>query len=229
MTHSTIKPTPFHSPPTNLERAALCPCALPNESPLDMKPTVILDAGHGIETKGKRSPVWADGAQLMEYAFNRDIVSRIAKGLAEANHPYCLLVPEDTDIPLSERCARANNIWNATQQNAYLISIHANAGGGRGWECFTSVGETQSDAIATLFCAQAQKAFIGKRMRFEHCDGDPDKESPFYLLRHTHCPAVLTENFFMDTESDCRYIMSQEGRDTIARMHLEAIQQIDSI
>jgi len=190
-----------------------------------MKPTVILDAGHGIETKGKRSPIWADGTQLMEFEFNRDIVNRIAKMLDEINTPYHILVPEVTDIPLRERCARANDVWKATNKNAYLISIHANAGGGTGWECFTSVGETKSDAIATIFCEEAKKTFVGKRMRFDYSDGDPDKESRFYILRYTQCPAILTENFFMDTEADCRYIMSEEGRATIAKMHIEAIVQ----
>lgn len=38
---------------------------------------VILDAGHGYNTKGKRSPVWSDGSQLFEWEFNRDVVKRI--------------------------------------------------------------------------------------------------------------------------------------------------------
>lgn len=42
-------------------------------------------------------------------------------------------------------------------------------------------------------------------------------------LKHTHCPAVLTENLFMDTERDCRFIMSDQGRDAIAKLHLEGI------
>ena len=31
---------------------------------------VIIDNGHGIDTKGKRSPKWADGSQLFEWEFN---------------------------------------------------------------------------------------------------------------------------------------------------------------
>ena len=40
---------------------------------------VILDNGHGSETSGKRSPKWADGKQIFEYEFNRDVVKRIAR------------------------------------------------------------------------------------------------------------------------------------------------------
>lgn len=80
-----------------------------------------------------------------------------------------------------------------------------------------------------MFCLEAEKAFPQFRMRFDHSDGDMDKESQFYILRNTHCPAILTENFFMDTEKDCRYIMSEEGRDAVSQMHVEAIKQITKI
>jgi len=49
-----------------------------------MNPTVILGAGHGIETKGKRSPIWTDGTQLMEYEFNRDVILRISSSASES-------------------------------------------------------------------------------------------------------------------------------------------------
>lgn len=42
-----------------------------------------------------------------------------------------MLVPEDEDISLGERCRRANNIYS-NRKDAILISIHANAGGGTG-------------------------------------------------------------------------------------------------
>ena len=35
---------------------------------------ILLDNGHGCDTPGKRSPVWPDGRQLLEWEFNRDIV-----------------------------------------------------------------------------------------------------------------------------------------------------------
>ena len=56
--------------------------------------------------------------------------------------------------------------------------------------------------------------------------GDSDKEEHFYILRHTKCPAVLTENLFMDTERDCRFLMSEEGRERIANFHFKAIKRI---
>lgn len=186
----------------------------------------ILDNGHGIETPGKRSPVWPNGRQLLEYEFNRDIVKRIARILGAQGIKFRILVPERTDISLAERCKRANAISQQTAGQCFLISIHANAGGGTGWEAYTSPGKTKSDEMATILYQQFEKDFKGIKIRKDMSDGDPDKESAFYILKHTTCPAILTENFFMDNETDCRYIMSETGRENIARSHAEAIKTI---
>lgn len=193
-----------------------------------MKPIVILDNGHGKETAGKRSPVWGDGSQLFEWEFNRDIVRRIAAKLDDLAIGYEILTPETNDVPLAERCRRANVIHADCGNNAVLFSVHGNAGGGTGWECYTSAGQTKADAIATILCKEAEKEFApdGWKMRFDHTDGDPDKESQFYILRHTACPAVLSENFFFDNEKDCKYMLDNEFRNRIAKIHYLAIKKI---
>lgn len=193
-----------------------------------MKPIVLLDNGHGKETAGKRSPVWPDGSQLFEWEFNRDIVRRIAEKLEADGIPYRVLVPEETDISLTERARRANEYAKEFNGKAYVLSIHANAGGGTGWEVYTSLRQTLSDAIATVFFEEAGREFVpdGWRMRSDYSDGDPDKEANFAILTKTTCPAILTENFFMDTEKDCRFIMSEDGRERIANMHVSAIKRV---
>lgn len=193
-----------------------------------MIPIILLDNGHGKETAGKRSPVWGDGSQLFEWEFNRDIVRRIAEKLETDGIPYRVLVPEETDVSLVERVKRANEIAKENNGKVYVLSVHANAGGGTGWEVYTSQGQTPSDAIATVFFEEAGREFVpdGWRMRSDYSDGDPDKEAQFYILTKTTCPAVLTENFFMDTEKDCRFIMSENGRERIANMHVAAIKRV---
>ena len=56
-------------------------------------------------------------------------------------------------------------------------------------------------------------------------DGDPDWEENFYILRHTHCPAVLIENFFMDNKQDLAYLLSQEGRREIIETIIDGIER----
>lgn len=183
---------------------------------------IILDNGHGINTPGKRSPVWRDGTQLYEWKFNRIITKEIKKRLDNLGIESIILVPEDEDISLGERCRRANNIYS-NRKDAILISIHANAGGGTGWECWTSIGETKSDYYAKLLYNSAGQYLRGRRLRCDYSDGDPDLESQFYILKHTYCPAVLTENLFMDNEKDCKFMLSSEGIETIAALHVDAI------
>jgi len=191
---------------------------------------VLLDNGHGgiingeYQTPGKRSPVWSDGSQLFEGEFNRAIVNRIIESLSNLNIPYINIVPELTDISLSERIKRANSI---DADNVFYVSVHANAGGGKGFEVFTSKGETRSDKIATIFGEEFKQTFPTKRLRADYSDGDLDKEANFAVIRKTRMPAVLTENFFMDNEEECKeLLMTKEGRDKIAEFHVKAILRV---
>ncbi|MEG1937421.1 MAG: N-acetylmuramoyl-L-alanine amidase [Rikenellaceae bacterium] len=184
---------------------------------------ILLDAGHGKDTPGKRSPIWGDGTQLFEWSFNREIVNRIANILKHKDIAYSIITPEDIDVSLSERVKRVNAI--ASKEPCMLISVHANAGGGTGWEAWTSVGKTTSDAYVREFY-NAAHLLLKCPIRVDTLDGDEDKESNFCILKNTSCPAVLTENLFMDTERDCRFIMSEAGKDVIAKLHVSAIEAI---
>ena len=72
---------------------------------MEKQTLIIIDNGHGKETKGKCSP----GAQLQEWAWARKS-ARVLAGILKAHGFRCsLLVPEDYDVSLDERCQRANN------------------------------------------------------------------------------------------------------------------------
>lgn len=57
----------------------------------------------------------------------------------------------------------------------------------------------------------------------DYSDGDPDFEAPFYILKHTYCTAVLTENGFMDNELSLSYLESEDGKKAIVALHVEGI------
>lgn len=191
---------------------------------MNMNKYIIIDAGHGNNSPGKRSPIWKDGKQLFEWEFNRDIATRIAHKLAAAGIRSRLLVTEKEDIQLSERCRRINNICRMHgKDNCILISIHANAGGGTGFEVFTSPGNTKSDEYATIMLDTLKYSFPKEKIRTDYSDGDADKEARFYMLQKSQCPAILTENLFMDNEMDCRKLMDDDFREQIAEAHVRAI------
>jgi len=191
---------------------------------------VLIDNGHGglvngqYQTSGKRSPVWSDGSQLFEGEFNRAIVSRIVESLTTMKIPYVLIAPEARDVTLSTRVSRANKY---SEEACFLLSVHSNAGGGNGFEVFTFSGESKSDRIATIFGEEFTVTYSDKKLRTDFADGDLDKERRFIVLRDTIMPAVLTENFFMDNEEECREILlTKNGRDLIAQFHVDAIQRV---
>ena len=194
---------------------------------MNMNKYIIIDAGHGNNSPGKRSPIWKDGKQLFEWEFNRDIATRIAHKLAAAGIRSRLLVTEKEDIQLSERCRRVNNICRMHgKDNCILISIHSNAGGGTGFEVFTSPGNTKADEYATIMLDSLKYSFPKEKIRTDYSDGDADKEARFYMLQKSQCPAILTENLFMDNETDCRKLMDDNFREQIAEAHVRAIFQM---
>ena len=192
---------------------------------------ILLDNGHGINTPGKRSPQWPDSSHLSEWKWTREITSRIETELRKSNVNVQRIVPEDSDIALWERCRRVNCIAASSgAENCLLLSIHVNAsadGEARGWETHTCKGQSVSDIYATLFWKQAEQQLSGlSKMRGDHSDGDPDWDSNFAILRDTVCPAVLTENLFMDNYEDCRLLLTEDGKQRITDLHVKAIRKI---
>jgi N-acetylmuramoyl-L-alanine amidase len=188
---------------------------------------IFIDNGHGLMTAGKRSP---DG-QFREPFYNREIARRVVSDLRDRGLNAELLVPEDDDISLSERVRRINAAcFLLGKQNVIMVSIHVNAAGNgskwlnaTGWSVYTCKGQTASDMLAECLCQAAIKNFPGRRIRTDMSDGDMDWEEGFYILRKSLCPAVLTENFFMDNKTDLAYLQAIEGKRAIVITHVEGI------
>ena len=190
---------------------------------------ILLDNGHGIDTPGKRSP---DG-HFREYAYNRYLAFLIRERLLALDLDAQLVVPEREDISLKERCRRVNAICRQLgSDQVILLSIHVNAAGNgqnwldaRGWSCFTTRGKTKADVLATCLYEAAKNHLTGMKIRTDFSDGDPDIEKDFYIIRHTSCPAVLTENLFMDNREDVAFLESEEGARAIVNLHVDGILQ----
>ena len=197
---------------------------------MSKKMKILIDNGHGENTPGKRSPVWADGSQLFEWQYTREIAQRVENELKKRGVDVERIVKVDIDVPLAARCKIANEIANGVGAGScLLVSIHNNAfdGKARGWEVHTYTGKSKSDEYATVFWNEAKLLLpVVSRMRGDHADGDPDYDSNFAILRDAGCPALLTENLFMDNEEDCRYLLSADGKKTIADIHINSILKI---
>lgn len=188
---------------------------------------VLIDNGHGVDTPGKRSP---DG-KLLEYKWTREIAAGICKLLKSLGVDSELLVPELNDISLGTRAIRANSICKKLgKENVILISIHVNAAGmgsswtsGKGWSAYTSPGKTESDSLAECLYDSFEAEFKDRKIRKDLTDGDRDFEANFYILRKTLCPAVLTENFFMDNKEECEFLLQENTKNRVIRSYVNGI------
>lgn len=188
---------------------------------------IILDNGHGQETPGKRSP---DGL-FREYRWTREFVRRLKEKLEICGYTVFDIVPELTDIGLTARANRANKICDEYGAgNCIFISIHCNAAGNdgkwhnaTGWSAWTTKGKTNSDRLAELLCEECEVE--GIKLRKDTSDGDKDWENNFTVIYKTKCPAVLTENMFMDNHSDVEFLNSEEGIERLLRVHLFGIRR----
>lgn len=192
--------------------------------------TIILGTAHLKSTPGKCSP----DKKFYEYKYSREICRALKAILVEMGYKVFIDIEEE-DKKLSQsqelqlRCKIVNDL-HKKYKNCIYISIHVNAASSdgkwhnaTGWEAYTSVGKTNADSLASYLYEAAKRNLTGKKIRMDNSDGDPDKESSLYVLKHTNCPAVLTENFFQDNKQDIEYLNSDIGFHQILRTHVEGI------
>ncbi|KIL49972.1 N-acetylmuramoyl-L-alanine amidase [Jeotgalibacillus soli] len=163
--------------------------------------TIIIDAGHGYDTPGKRSP---DG--MVEYAFNRAVATETMKQLHLANITTIQTHDDKRDVPLAQRTAIANQA-----QADYFISIHANAFGDGSWNDIHGI-ETYVHQNASPNAKQLASA-VHKRLIAETARRDRGiKTANFHVLRETRMPAILVECGFMTNRSDKALLASESYR-----------------
>lgn len=205
----------------------------------------LYDNGHGVNTLGKCSP----DMSLREYKKARELVKDIVAKRRAMGYDARILVPEDTDVSLTERCRRVNAICNQYgKENVILVSVHCNAAGADGkwktaggWCVYTSPGQTKSDILATSIWNTAQESLKPYIQRFQilqsqgaydkrqvpiradWSDGDPDYEARFAVLTGTKCAAVLTESMFQDNQADVDFLLSTEGHNAIVDLHVKGV------
>lgn len=214
------------------------------------KKVVILGTAHGINVAGKRSPDKKFCEYKYSREIIKQLKEELeAEGFTVFVDITSDEVPAKQIDELASRCSIANKICKEYgTANCIYVSIHVNAAGSTGqwrsaggWCAYTSRGNTKADGLATKMYESAQTCLAdyakameaGKKagtydskqrpFRTDYSDGDADQESNFYVLAHTSCPAVLTENMFMDNKADVAFLDSAAGRKAIVELHKQGI------
>ena len=217
------------------------------------KKVVILGTAHGVNVKGNRSPDKRLEEYAYSRKVVKELKRQLeADGYTVLVDYESDVVPPIRKVELEHRCRVVNSICNKYgKQNCIYVSIHVNAAGGDGewhtaggWSAYTSVGETKADELAECMYECARQSLLSYAKAMEECqnngvgydkkqrpfrtdkatDGDSDLEKNFYVLKNTLCPAVLTENLFMDNKADVDYPLDPMGFLSIVELHKDGIE-----
>ena len=177
---------------------------------------IVIDPGHAGRNVDPGAVNRAMGLQEADVALQ---VSRLIESqMVAAGHEVKLTRTEweqaETD-DLSFRSAMANE-WGAE----LFVSIHCNSAASSsaaGYEVWTSPGDTQGDVLATCIYKQIAAEFPDRAGRTDYSDGDPDKESRFYVLVHTDSPACLVELAFISSDEEAALLADAKWQGRYAK------------
>lgn len=173
---------------------------------------LMLDAGHGFDTPGKRSP-----DNFREYEFNRAVAQEAKKLLANYENVTVYFAHSDSrDVPLEER----TNLANKLNVDCY-ISIHANAYG-------SSWNEVRGIETYVYPTKPAEAMQLARKIQYNLISSTslPDrgiKTADFHVLRETKMTAVLVECGFMTNQQDATCLRSESYQKTCAVAIVKAL------
>ena len=161
---------------------------------------LVLDAGHGLNTSGKRTP-----AGEHEWSFNSKQLMACWDLLRNYEGVVIIRVDDPTgkrDVPLEERTDKSNEFG----AHAY-VSFHNNAldtkwDDHEGMETFSYIGSNPKSE-------KLQKHIHSHLIKATKNTDRGMKKANFHVLRETvKCAAVLCESFFMDSVTDIKKLRS---------------------
>lgn len=184
------------------------------------KKKIILDAGHGMRTAGKRTPNFTDGTKssltgksfMHEFEFNKKVVLYLKEELERNGFEVETTLPsnDNVDVSLSHRVSIANRA-----QADLFASIHANALTGN-WESKGHGIETFSykSGSSVTFADLVQKEMIAASGLKNRGRKDGSK---YYVIKYTNAPAILVECGFMDNLKEAKLLLSDSYRRLAAK------------
>ena len=169
---------------------------------------LVLDAGHGYNTPGKRSP---DGVR--EWSLNNAVCNYIAEYLKGYDVQITRTgdTTGKTDVSLAERVKKTNSI----SPNAF-VSIHHNAYNGK-WNDATGI-EVYYHTKGTATDRKLADILDNKIAKETGLRNRGVKTASFAVLGcKSSIPAVLCEGGFMDGRNDYKVITTEKGQRAYAK------------
>ncbi|BDA73069.1 hypothetical protein CAL7716_072350 [Calothrix sp. PCC 7716] len=159
---------------------------------------IAIDIGHNVAPDG--GAVGFGNENWMNTSIGTHLISMLKKAGVEviACKPITASSVRDS---LRKRVSKAN-----AEKCDYYISIHHNAGKGKGCEVFYTSPDGLKLATPITNCISS----LGFNNRGAKCSDE------YFVLNHTKMPAVIVETCFVDTQSDVE-LWNKLGAEKIAR------------
>lgn len=174
---------------------------------MSKKVLIALDAGHGMNTPGKRCMKALDPDQTREWYLNDRIMDKVEENLKRCYDCAVIRVGDTTgkkDISLPVRVKAANgagaDVYVSVHHNA---GIYGKKGGGTAVYFCSSKAEREKQAQRLYKHVVDRTGLAGNRSQKVIKKG-------FYVLKNTKMPAFLIENGFMDSSTDVPVILSEK-------------------
>jgi N-acetylmuramoyl-L-alanine amidase len=188
---------------------------------------IALDAGHGMNTAGKRCMKSIDANETREWFMNDRICDKIEKKL-KAYDGYSLIRVDDTtgktNVSLGNRTSKANS-WGAD----FYLSVHHNAGvGGGSGGGIVSIVYTYASETSNKYSKIIYDELI-KETGLKGNRSTPLAKQNLHVCRETKMPAVLVECGFMDSTTDVPIIITEKFAEQCADGFVSALVKIGGL
>jgi N-acetylmuramoyl-L-alanine amidase len=171
---------------------------------------VVVDAGHGGEDSGAKSPA----KDVFEKTLTLAIAKKLSAELGAEGATVIMTRKTDVFIPLKERA----NIANRNQADMF-VSVHINSNGGSGSSTGGITFYHNHNPICQLLadCIQREIAKVSQIPSIGTWSDTKIYPSGFSVLRNTTMPAVLIEMGFINTARDRRRMVTEDFHNSVAR------------
>ena len=175
--------------------------------------TIALDAGHGLNTPGKRTP---DG--IHEWTLNDKVRDYVVEMLADYDVKF--IFPDNNEGSKDESLSSRKSVYVNKDVDA-AVSIHHNAylgkwGSANGVEIYVDKNNTSADM-------KLAKAIYKNLPKYTGLKDRGIKKANWTVINQNSVPAVLVEGGFMDNKSDHKVITSVAGQKAYAKAVAEGL------
>lgn len=180
---------------------------------------IAISDGHDANTPGKRTPPIPElgGRVIRENEFNHIVATLLDEELQRCGFETLMVAPGRDFMSLADRVKRSNDF----KADAH-IAIHYDAFDG------SFDGNDPEGMTIFIYSGSIKGRKLAENVLKYLKEGTPQinrgiKDSNFYELKYTNCPAILTENGFMDNKREAMLMIDPDFQKEVAREHAMGI------